>query len=161
MAGESKRVMKNITRVKDYKKRVDGYYVRIGWKGKNYSKLFPIKRWGSEEIALHHAVEWRDRKEAEIGKPRTDRFVMGITRPTNTGVKGITRMKIRHWKNGKKVGKIHDWLVVTTFDEAGNLNRTGFSIDKHGEEKAMLMAKKAYEERSFEPAKPRDTDEEP
>ncbi len=51
MAGESQQVMKNITRVNDPKKRVDGYYVRIQWKKQSYSKFFSLNEYHTEENA--------------------------------------------------------------------------------------------------------------
>ena len=149
MAGESKRVLKNITRVIDKRKRVDGYYVRIQWKGEQYSKLFSISEHTSEEAALAHAVAWRNHKESEIGKPRTERLVMGCSRPTNTGEKGIALVMIRHRKNGKPGKVAHPTYIVTTVDEEGRQRRTGVSIEKHGQEKALRMAKKLYKERNY------------
>lgn len=149
MAGESVKVMKNITRVKDRKKRVDGFYVRIQWKKEQYSKLFSIAEYGDEETALSRAREWRDDIEESIGKPRTERQVLGITPPTNTGLKGIRRTKVRHYKNGKQVGKFHDWLIITMLDKNGHQRRTGVSIDKHGEEKALEIARRIYQQRNF------------
>lgn len=145
MAGESKRVMKNITRVKDRKKRVDGYYVRIQWKGERYSKLFPVAEYDTEEEALLHAREWRDYTEARIGKPRTDIMVRGNCRPSNTGVKGIRKAMVQHYKNGRKTsGGRHPWFIVTGIDETGKQRRAGVSIERHGEQKAMALARQLY-----------------
>jgi len=149
MAGESKRVLKNITRVIDKRKHVDGYYVRIQWKGEKYSKLFSITEYDSEDMALAHAKAWRNRKEQEIDKPRTERLVMGTARPTNTGEKGIALMMVRHRKDGKPGKVAHPFYIVTTVDENGRQRRTGVSIEKHGKEKALKMAKKLYKERNY------------
>lgn len=149
MAGESRKVMKNITRVKDVKKRVDGFYVRIQWKKEQYSKLFSIAEYGDEDTALSRAQEWRNDIEESIGKPHTERQVLGMTRQTNTGLKGIRRVMVRNYKNGKQIGKLHPWFIVTTLDKNGNQRRTGVSIDKHGEEKALEMAQRIYQQRHF------------
>lgn len=148
MAGESHQVMKNITRVQDYKKRLDGYYVRIRWNKQDYSKFFSVKQC-SEEAALRDAIEWRNMTEAQIGKPRTERQVLGATKPTNTGIKGVTRMVKYHYKKGKKVGKPHTWLIVTALDQHGKMLRTGISVDKHGEQKALEIARRLYQERNL------------
>lgn len=148
MAGESHQVLKNITRVKDRKKRLDGYYVRIRWQKKDYSKFFSLGEYGDEHTALSRAIEWRNTTEAMIGKPRTEQQVLGITKPSNTGVKGITRMYKRHYKKGKPVGQPHAWLIVTALDRNGKIRRCGVSIDKHGEQKALEIARRLYEERS-------------
>ncbi len=149
MAGESVKVMKNITRVKDAKKRVDGFYVRIQWKKEQYSKLFSVAEYGGEEAALSRAEEWRNDIEESIGKPRTERQVLGVTHPTNTGFKGIRRTMVRHYKRGKRVGKYHAWLIITTLDKDHHQRRTGVSIDKHGEEKALEIARKLYQQRNI------------
>jgi hypothetical protein len=150
MAGESKRVFKNITRVIDKRKRIDGFYVRIRWKGESYSKLFSLADYhDSEDRALEQAVRWRNHKELEIGKPRTERLIIGSSKPSNTGEKGISLARVRHRKNGK-LGKVaHPTYVVTTFDKDGRKHRSTISIDKHGREKALRIARKLYKERSY------------
>ena len=148
MAGESQQVMKNITRVRDPKKRVNGYYVRIQWKKERYSRLFSVDEYG-EDNALQRAIEWRNDTERQIGKPRTDRQVMGTTRPTNTGEKGIRRVMVSHYKRGRRNKQAHPWYIITTVDEQGKQRRTGVSIEKHGEQKAMELAKQLYRERNY------------
>ncbi len=149
MAGESKQVMKNITRVNDPKKRVDGYYVRICWKGQKYSKLFSLKQYDREEEALHAAILWRNERELALGKPRTERNVMGITRPTNTGVKGIRRVMVQDRKKGKPVGRVKPKLIVTTLDEKGKQCRTSVSIERHGADKALELARQIHKARNY------------
>ena len=147
MAGESQQVMKNITRVKDPKKRIDGYYVRIQWKKQSYSKFFSVNEYETEHNAFHRAIAWRNEKEDEIGKPRTERIICGLhpyTRRTNTGEKGIQRRLIHHYTNGKPVGKPHWYYIVTAIDRTGKMRRTGISIDKHGDEKALKLARQRY-----------------
>ncbi len=149
MAGESQQVMKNITRVRDPKKRIDGYYVRIQWKKQSYSKFFSLNEYETDANALHRAIEWRNTKEDEIGKPRTERVICGIrpsTRRTNTGEKGIQRVMKQHHKHGKPVGKPHPYYIITAFDRTGKMRRTGISIEKHGEEHALKLARQRYQE---------------
>ncbi len=145
MAGESQQVMKNISRLKNPKKRIDGYYVRIQWNKKSYSKLFQLKDYDSTAHALQQAIAWRNKKEADIQKPRTDKIICGYrppTRPTNTGEKGIRRTMERHRKGGTP----HPYYIVTAFDCHGKMRRTGISIEKHGEEKALKLARQRYHE---------------
>ena len=149
MAGERHQVIKNMTRVSDPKKRIDGYYVRIQWKKQSYSKFFSLSEYETDANAFHRAVEWRNTKEVEIGKPRTERVISGIrpsTRRTNTGEKGIQRLMVHHDKGGKPVGKPHPYYVVTAFDRTGKMRRTGISIEKHGEENALKLARQRYQE---------------
>jgi hypothetical protein len=149
MAGESKQVMKNITRVKDPKKRVNGYYVRICWKGQKCSKLFSLKQYDTEEEALQEAIAWRNETELAIGKPRTERNVMGITRPTNTGVKGIRKVMVQDRKRGKPVGRIKPKLIITTLDDKGKQCRTSVSIERHGKDKALELARQIHKIRNY------------
>jgi hypothetical protein len=149
MAGESHQVLKNITRVRDEKKHLDGYYVRIQWKKQSYSKFFSLVEYNTEETALNRAIEWRDETEALIGKPRTERQVLGVTKKSNTGVKGICRMLKQHYKNGKPCGEKKPWLIVTALDANGKIVRTGVSIAKHGEQKALEIARRLYKERNY------------
>ncbi len=147
MAGDSEQVMKNMTRVKDLRKRVDGYYVRLQWKKQSYSSLFSLNEYDTEENALHRAIEWRNDKGAEIGTPRTERVICGIrppTRRTNTGEKGIQRVMKQHHTHGKPVGKPHPYSIVTACARNGNMRRTGISIEKHGEEHALKLARQRY-----------------
>src|SRR5262249_53595825 len=63
------------------------------------------------------ALSWRNEIEAEIGKPRTDRQVIGTAR-SNTGHVGISRRGhtlFIHWK-----------------DVDGTLLHTSVSMNKHG-----------------------------
>ena len=147
MAGESQQVMKNISRLKNPKKRIDGYYVRIQWNKHSYSKLFQLKESDSTAHALQQAIAWRNMKEADIGKPRTERVICGLrppTRRTNTGEKGIQRVMKQHHKGGKRVGKPHPYYIITAFDRTGKMRRTGISIEKHGEENALKLARQRY-----------------
>ncbi len=66
------------------------------------------------------------------------------TRRTNTGEKGIQRVMRQHHKGGKAVGKRHPYYIVTAFDRNGKMRRTGISIEKHGEENALKMARQRY-----------------
>ncbi len=148
MAGESQQVMKNITRVIDRKKRINGYYVRLQWKGQSYAKLFSCKDDDLEIQTLHRAITWRDRTEMLIGKPRTERLIIGNTRTTNTGEKGIRQVEVQHHKHGTPVGRTKPWYIVTAFDHEGKRHRTGISIEKHGAQQAFAFACQRYQERS-------------
>ncbi len=145
MAGESKRVMKNITRVIDRHKHIDGYYVRLQWKGQTYAKLFSCQDDELEHHTLHRAIEWRNQTETRIGKPRTERRICGITRVTNTGEKGIRWMEVQQVKDGKPVGRKMPWYVITAFDHQGRRHRTKISIEKYGIQRAFVLARQQYQ----------------
>jgi hypothetical protein len=53
---------------------------------------------------------------------------------------------IHHYKGGKPVSKLHPYYIVTTFDRTGKMRRTGISIEKHGEENALKLARQRYQD---------------
>lgn len=52
--------------------RTAGWYVRVWWRGETHAKYFGDVTCGGSEAALAEAVAWRDAKERELGKPRTE-----------------------------------------------------------------------------------------
>ena len=52
----------------------------------------------------------------------------------------------QHHKGGKPVGMRHPYYIVTAFDRTGKMRRTGISIEKHGEENALKLARQRYQE---------------
>ncbi len=145
MAGESKRVMKNITRVRDQQKGINGYYVRLQWKGQTYAKLFACQDDEPERDAFRRAIAWRNQTEARIGKPRTERRIVGITRVTNTGEKGIRWVDVQQHNAGTPVGRKIPWYVITAFDQQGRRHRTKISIEKYGVQRAFALARQQYQ----------------
>ncbi|MCG8347393.1 MAG: AP2 domain-containing protein [Chloroflexales bacterium] len=120
---------KSITRIDHPAKRTHGYFVRVQWAGERRSKFFSDKKCGDRLSALADAISWRDATEQELGKPRTERQVVGKAR-NDTGIVGVRRRK----KGGKEVFEA-TWVV-----EGNRLGRTSFSIEKHGEKGALKKA---------------------
>lgn len=115
----------HITRVDAPKKQTHGYLVRICWKRKRYSKWVSDAQHDGPTGALMEAFVWRNRKWDDIGRPRTNRRVVGPTR--RVGVRRTT-------KNGSPV------FSVSWSPEPGKVGRTTVSIAKHGEETARRLA---------------------
>lgn len=130
---------KNITRIDHPAKRTFGYFVRVQWKGERRVKFFSDGVYGDRLAALDEALAWRNAMEAELGKPRTDRVVVGSVR-TQTGVVGV-----RLRKDGNTSYYEATW--VTTVGKQG---RTRYSIEKHGARKALQLARKARQMREKE-----------
>ena len=65
--------MKSVKR-HDYQ-NTHGWYVRVHFKGKTHGKLFSDGVYGGRGIALAAAIGWRNGKEIELGKNRTDRTI--------------------------------------------------------------------------------------
>ncbi len=121
---------KNLTRIEMGPKHRPGYLVRISWAKKTYAKYFADAAYGDRLGSLTAAVEWRDQIEREVGKPRTNRPVIGVAY-SNTGVIGITRTT----KAGKPIFQV-------TWYENGRQRRRVFNIDHMGEQKAFKAARK-------------------
>lgn len=130
---------KNITRIDHPAKRTHGYFVRIQWKGERKAKFFSDGVYGDRLGALTAAIEWRDTTEAELGKPRTERLVIGTTR-SSTGVTGVRKIK-----EGNTYYYEATW--VTTVGKQG---RTKFSINRHGEKRALQKARRVRQQRERE-----------
>lgn len=122
---------KNLTRIDHPKKNTHGYFVRIQWKGQSYSKFFSDNKCGDRLGALMAALQWRDQTEVTIGKPRTERQVIGAPNPpSSTGITGVRK---------RQQGKT--WYYEATWSTSvGKQARTKFSISRHGERKARSLA---------------------
>lgn len=126
---------KNITRVDHPKSRTHGYSVRIMWKGERRAKFFSDGVYGDRLGAFFAAKEWRDATEKELGKPRTERLVLGIPRST-APVVGVRRMREGYT----------DYYEATWATFARKQGRTRYSIAKHGEKRALQLARKARQQ---------------
>lgn len=121
---------KGLTRC-DYPERsMVGYMVRVNWNGQRRQAFFSDKKYGDRLAALDAALQWRNKTEAELGKPRTEQQVIGKT-TSNTGVQGVTRI----------LREGHPTLQVTWY-ENGRQRRRTVNIDRYGEAKALTLAKK-------------------
>lgn len=115
------------------------YYVKIKWQGKQYHKTFSVSQYKTREEALAAAIAWRDETEKAIGKPRTNRQVIGISRRNKTGIVGASFVTVPVKENGKVVRKPKH-IQVTWSPEPGVIRRTSISIDKYGLEEAKRIA---------------------
>lgn len=124
---------KGITRIDHPAKRTFGYFVRVTWNKQRRSKFFSDSVYGDRLAALVAALEWRNATERELGKPRTERQVIGVSR-TNTGIVGVRRTV----KDGREV-------YEATWRDGNRIRRTSYSIAKHGERRALSLARRARE----------------
>ncbi len=124
---------KGITRIDHPAKRTFGYFVRVTWNKQRRSKFFSDSVYGDRLAALSAALEWRNKAEQELGKPRTERQVIGVSR-TSTGIVGVRRTV----KDGREV-------YEATWREGNRIRRTSYSIAKHGEKRALSLARRARE----------------
>lgn len=125
---------KNLTRVDRPSKNLYGYHVRLGWKGRVYQKWFSDTTHGDRLGALTAALAWRDEKEREIGKPRSEQTVIGVT-GSNTGLVGVARVMMKGSAYYRALWR----------DAEGKMHRRWFSIARLGERRALRAAIKARE----------------
>lgn len=128
---------KDIARVDQASKHTYGWYVRVRFNGKIHARLFSDLKHGDRAASLLAAITWRDSKEREIGKPRTDKNI--VTRSnTNAGVVGV---RLNEKLNRYEVS----WVTLR-----GKQGKTTVSILKHGKEKAFQIACEKRKEKETE-----------
>ena len=118
---------KDVARIDQESKRTHGWYVRVRFLGKTHSKFFSDKKNGGRYSSLLAALSWRDKKEADLGKQRTDKHVVTVSN-TSTGVVGV-----------RLNDKLHRY-EVSWVNKEGKQGKTSVSINKHGKKKAFQRA---------------------
>lgn len=117
--------IKGISRI-DYPGSGTGWFARVTFEGKTHSRYFADASHGGTDKALDKAVRWRNVKEKELGKPRTDRHLAAGGGRSSTGVPGVYRAK--------------NSFVVAWSPKPGDLVREFVSIREFGEQKALERA---------------------
>jgi hypothetical protein len=103
-------------------------------------KFFSDAAHGGKDQALERAVEYRNKAEKELGKPRTDRLVIARNPRNTSGVMGVQRKtKVVVAEDGEE-RVVKNVYEVTWNPEPGRLCRTWVSIDEYGEEAAFRKA---------------------
>jgi len=125
---------KDIARIDQEEKRTHGWYVRVRYMGKTHSKFFSDRKCGGRYSSLLSALAWRDKKEADLGKVRTDKQIVTVSN-SKTGVVGV---RLNEKLNRYEVS----WVTAT-----GKQGKTSVSIRKHGQEKAFALACKVRKAR--------------
>ena len=129
--------LKSISRIDQETRNTHGWYVRVSFFGKTFTKLFSDKKCGGKDISLKAAITWRDEVESRIGKPRTDKPIVTVSK-TSTGVVGVNHDDSRNR------------YLVTWMKSNGKPGRTTVSIKKHGQKVAFARACKIREEKEAE-----------
>lgn len=125
---------KDIARIDQETKRTHGWYVRVRFQGKTYSKFFSDKKCGGRYSSLLSGISWRDTTEKKLGKIRTNKHLVTVSN-SGTGVVGV---RLNDKFNRYEVS----W--VTTIGKQG---KTSVSIRKHGKENAFIKACKIRQEK--------------
>jgi hypothetical protein len=130
---------KGISRIDHEGKHTHGWYVRVCFDRKLYSRFFSDGAHGGKEKALKKALKHRNDLEKQLGKPRTDRIIVVSNNRNSTGIIGVQRVhRVARLKNGAKIsGAVYE---VTWSPEPNVIKKTSFSIEKFGEEGAFYRA---------------------
>lgn len=117
---------KGVTRIDDPGRHGVGWYARVVYRGRTFSRYFADGAHGGTRKAFQKALAWRNETEKVLGKPRTDRTVAAVGRRSRTGVQGV-------YQQNKSI-------VVAWTSKPGQLQRKFISIDKYGREEALRRA---------------------
>ena len=126
-----------ISRIDQPEKKNHGFYVRITHKGKTTQKYFPDKASGGKTKALKLAKEFRDKIVAKLPKAKREAATVPRRRVKKSGVVGVT-----HVVSKSPAGKTYEYWQAA-WDEKGKRKTAKFSVAKHGNKKALDLAKKA------------------
>jgi len=119
---------KDVCRIDQKETGTVGWYVRVRYQGKTHPKLFSDKLHGNKDAALNSAIEWRNETEQRIGKIRTDKTIVSVSKVSSTDVVGV---KLNLKKNR---------YDVTWVSKNGKPGKTSVSIRKHGKDQAFKRA---------------------
>ena len=115
--------VKRITRIDDPGRHGIGWYARVRYRGVTHSKYFADMSHKGTLSAFAKALKWRNAKEKELGKPRTDRIVNATPR---NRVPGVYQLK--------------QSFVVAWSPAPGERRRAFVSIRRYGREEAYRRA---------------------
>ncbi len=118
---------KDIARIDQESKRTHGWYVRVRFKGKTYSKFFSDKKCGGRYSSLLSAISWRDKTEKKLGKVRTNKHIVTVS----NSITGVVGVRLNEKLNRYEVS----WVT-----EHGKQGKTSVSIRKHGKREAFKRA---------------------
>jgi hypothetical protein len=117
---------KGVTRIDDPGRHGVGWYARVVFRGKTHSKYFADGAHRGTAAAFQKALAWRNAKEKELGKPRTDRLLPSTSTRSRTGVSGVYQSK--------------QSFVVAWSPATGKIRREFVSIRKYGRREALRRA---------------------
>jgi hypothetical protein len=128
---------KSISRVDHEKKHAYGWLVRVAFEGKMHQKFFSDLAHRGKRASLKAAIEWRNKTEKQIGKPRTERKLAMPSSRNRSGVVGIRETTKAMTRDGRKKGPVYE---VWWFPEPGVIRKTSVSIYKYGQREAFRRA---------------------
>jgi len=117
---------KGVTRIDDPGRHGVGWYARVAYRARTFSKYFADGAHGGTRKAFEKAVAWRNETEKILGKPRSDRTISAAGHRSRTGVQGVYQQ--------------NNNIVVAWTPTPGKLKRQFISIRKYGREEALRRA---------------------
>ncbi len=117
---------KGISRIDDPGGHGVGWYARVKFRGITHSKYFADASHKGTLAAFAKALAWRNEKEREVGKPRTDRVVPAGLKRKSSRVAGVYQSKQSY--------------VVAWSPSPGTVRREFVSIARYGREEALRRA---------------------
>ena len=126
-----------ISRIDQPEKKNHGFYVRITHRGKTTQKYFPDKASGGKTKALKQAKEFRDALVAKLPKAKREAATRKRRKVKQSGVTGVT-----HVVSKSPAGKTYEYWQAA-WEESGKRKTAKFSVAKHGNDKALTLARKA------------------
>lgn len=103
-----------------------GWYARVRFRGRTHSKYFADASHLGTLKAFAKALAWRNEKERQVGKPRTDRVVPAGLKRKSSRVAGVYQSKQSY--------------VVAWSPSPGVVRREFVSITMYGREEALRRA---------------------
>jgi len=141
---------KGITRIENYKNRVDGWQVRLQSRGEKFSKFFKDSDYKSKDTALKSARRFYNQLCKE--NPKSTRQDHAERKTVRTGeIIGVRRLL----KVDKRWSEEHIYVVWEAKWSHKKYQRRvrTFSIEKYGEEEAKRLAVEARQQGIIEMTK--------
>lgn len=124
---------KGITRIENYKRRADGWWVRLQSRGKRFSKFFKDSDYASKDAAL--AAAQRHYRRLARENPKMSRQENAERQTARTGdIIGVRRLL------KPRFGQLYEVWEARWSPKKYQRRVKTFSIEKFGEEEAKRLA---------------------
>lgn len=135
---------KGITRIENYKRRADGWWVRLQRNGVKYSAFFKDSDYASKWVALNVARNYFLKLSREHPRSRKD-YAERKTSRSRSGIVGVRKVV-----KERKGHEYEFWIATWSPKMGANQKCKAFSIDRYGKREAKRLAiearKKGLEE---------------
>jgi len=115
-----------------------GWQVRMQRRGMRFGKYFADRNHGGWDQSLQAARAWRDELLRRLDEEAAGSRVCALSVRNSSGVVGVARVAV----SGPQGAVYHFWQA-TWCPEPGERRSIRFSVRRHGDEAAFLLAFKA------------------